>query len=176
MSHNYIVNAQYFDQSEATIPGNSVAALSWSPINYSAAGLGIAEAAVGKTIAWRTDTIYGNFTFPSGWSVSNGPNTAIQPRYQYAWRDRISVPTGTWLCEIKTGTRGPYDTGRIAIYDSANNRVSPVISWRDNRRASIMIARITGPILVEVKVVTASVNIVPTYEGHPISSIVFKKV
>lgn len=175
MSHNYITNASY-DERDAIIGGESTAqGGSWSPTNYSSLNLGTGSAAVGKTVAFRTPD-YGQFYLPSGWSISSGPNTTILPQYQFAWKDRFTITSGDWLMEVKLGTGGIYSNGRAAIYDSANNLLSPIMSWRDDRRSALMIARVSAPASVEVRVVATAINIVPTNEGHPLTSITFKAI
>lgn len=174
MSHNTIVGATYDDRNLSISAEGTAQGGSWSPTNYTSPNLGTGSAPVGKTIAFRDYTDYGRFYVPTGWSVSNGPNCTILPQYQYAWKDRINIPSGDWLVEVKIGTRGPYNTGRAGIYDANNNLLSPIMSWRDARRSSLMIARVSAPASIEVRVIATSVNIVPTYEGHPVTSFTFK--
>ena len=175
MSHNSIANAAYDDR-DAIVSGISTAqGASWTPTNYASLNLGVASAPVGTTVAFRTPD-YGQFFLPTGWSVSNGPNTNIASQYYSFWKDRFNLPSGEWLMEVKWGTAGAYSTGRAAIYDSANNLLSPIMSWRDNRRSALMIARVSAPASVEVRVVATAINIVPTNQGHPLTSITFKAI
>lgn len=173
MSHNSISGALYAER-DATISAEGTGqGASWSPTNYASLGLGTGSTPIGKSVSFRATT-YGTFYMPAGWSVTIGPNTTILPQYQYAWKDRINVPSGEWLMEVKLGTGGAYSTGRAAIYDSANNLLSPIMSWRDGRRSALMIARVSAPASVEVRVVATAINIVPTDQGHPLTSITFK--
>lgn len=175
MSHNFITNASYSER-DAVLSGVSTApGASWTPTNYTSLNLGVISSPVGKTVAFRTPD-FGRFDLPTGWSVTNGPNTNIASQYYSFWKDRFSVPSGDWLMEVKLGTGGAYSTGRAAIYDSANNLLSPVMSWRDGRRSALMIARVSAPASVEVRVVATAINVVPTNQGHPLTSITFKAI
>lgn len=167
MSHNMI----------SDIGTSLKAGASWNPKVFNGPAMGIVAAAVGKTHSFRNSTSDASYSLPTGWSWATGPNTAIASQYQSGWRDRITVPVGDWLVEIKIGQdySATY-TGQVALFDSSNNRLSNVVSFRDANRSPVILARITGPISVEVKCIATPINAVANSYSYSVASFAFVKM
>lgn len=131
----------------------------WRPVFYGSINVANAQCLVGQAFSWILSTTYSSVTMPSGWSFVRGPNTTVPVGGASSWSDTINVPAGNWLCEIKIGLSDTYVySGRMALFDSLGNRLSPVISFRDRNRSALIVARVTGPISVVVLCVQTQVN------------------
>lgn len=145
---------------------------SWRPTDFVSLSLGDIAAAVGKTHSWRAVN-NATVSLPSGWSWSRGANTAIASGNAADWRDVISVPTGTWLVEMKIGQGSATYTGQMALFTTTGTRISNVISFRDRGRCPVIIARVAGPVSVELRCVATVINAVATADSFRVASFSF---
>lgn len=140
---------------------------------------GIFSLPVGKTMAWSRGTTDDApiVHTPVGWALLNGPNTLTAPQYWSFWFDRISVPAGEWLVEIKMGLDNvtAWD-GRVALYSSSDVRLSPFVSFRDANRSVLIIAKVTGGTAVEVRCANQTINAVTTRLARAVISISFTAI
>lgn len=140
---------------------------------------GIYSLPVGKTFSWSRGTTVDQpiLKVPSGWALLNGPNDVTSPSFRHQWFDRFSIPSGEWLVEMKISMDSATSwNGRVALYSSADVRLSNVVSFRDANRNITLIAKVTGGIDVEVRCVTQTINAVATRLARAVASFTFTAV
>ena len=170
MSHNNIDESAFIAKQGA----------SYRPVVFTGTyNPGVYSLPVGKTLGWATSLVDDSpvTILPTGWTMYSGPNTATSPSFYAYWNDRFSIPSGEWLVEMKISMDSATSwNGRVALYSSANVRLSNVVSFRDANRNITLIAKVTGGTDVEVRCVTQTINAVATRLARAVASFTFTAV
>lgn len=174
MSHNTItVNST--EPTAAGLVAPPTARASHYATNVSSS-MGNITSTAGQAYSWRIDT-QAVRVLSTGFSVATSPrrNGSVNSSQ---WYELVNVPSGNWWVELKIGVSESAPAGaRVALFNNSTGlRVSNVVAFRDRNRSALLVARVTGGVSYEVRIVSGSQNFGGTDRASGVSGWHFKKV
>lgn len=140
------------------------------------APMGSITSTAGKAYSWRKVS-QATVLLASGFSIALSPrrNTSVNSN---DWYELINVPSGTWWVELKIGVSEASPAGaQVALYNNSTGAiVSNIVAFRDRNRSALLLAKITGGVSYEVRIVSGSMNFGGTDRATGVSGWHIKRI
>lgn len=140
------------------------------------AQMGNITSTAGQAYSWRIGSEAVR-VLSAGFSVATSPrrNPSVNATQ---WYELVNVPAGEWWVELKIGVSESAPAGaRVALYNNSTSAiVSNIVAFRDRNRSALLVARVTGGVSYEVRIVSGSQNFGGTERASGVSGWHFRKV